>query len=309
MHVRIAYYNIDAKFDRFIRRIDLAQTLLFSMRLLWDFIESDFFTFAIPNTVFGFFGALASPVLVQRPPFSGPHSPWQLSCRLPSILAFNVANLLIFDLANQRAPSAVAEDRINKPWRPIPRGKITTDQTRRLMLAAVPQGILIHILTWMYNDLGGGDEAFVRGMIISVAYGMFNSGSLQVAVGPEQFLSTLGITWTTLISGVILTTMQVQDLKDREGDRTRGRKTIVLFLGEHFSRTSIAFFVCFWSCMSIFFWRLGPVLSLLYVLLAAVVMLRVLFIYSSKQGDARTWRWWCLWHASLYTLPLLKLVS
>lgn len=74
------------------------------------------------------------------------------------------------------------------------------------------QGVFITVLTWLYNDLGGGDEAFVRELIIAVAYGLFNSGSLHVAIGTGNSLSLLGVVWTVIISGVILTTMQVQDL-------------------------------------------------------------------------------------------------
>ncbi|TAQ86940.1 hypothetical protein B7494_g4737 [Chlorociboria aeruginascens] len=286
------------------------------LRLNWDFIESDFVTFAVPNTAFGVFSAFAASILVKDP-FSTAPSAAQILQRLPWILAFNIGNLLVFDLANQRSPRSVAEDRINKPWRPIPQGKITTDQTRRLMLVVIPavlalnyalgawrQGVFIHILTWLYNDLGGGDEAFVREMIIAVAYGFFNSGSLTVAVGPAYSLSLLGIVWTAIVSGVILTTMQVQDLKDQEGDRTRGRKTIALFLGERISRASIAFFVCFWSFVCEYFWGLGPLAFSVTAAAAAIVVMRVLFVRSPK-GDARTWRLWCFWHASLYALPIL----
>ncbi|KAI0380255.1 UbiA prenyltransferase family-domain-containing protein [Hypomontagnella monticulosa] len=286
------------------------------LSLIWDFIESDFITFAVPNTAFGIFGAFASPVLVEGDSSSTLTASYIIQ-RLPCVLAFNVSNLLIFDLANQRTPSSVEEDRINKPWRPIPQGKITMDQARRLMLAVIPttlalncllgasqQGVFIAVLSWMYNDLRGGDEAFVREMIISVAYGLFNSGSLAVATGPEYSLSARGLTWTVIVSGVILTTMQVQDLKDQEGDRTRGRKTIALFLGEQVSRASIAFFVCFWSCVCAYFWALGPAPFFVIAGTAAVVALRVLFVRSQKE-DARTWRCWCFWHASLYMLPLL----
>lgn len=191
------------------------------------------------------------------------------------------------------------------------------DQARRLLLTVIPatlalnyylgaaqQGVFIAVLSWMYNDLQGGDEAFVREAIIAVAYGLFNSGSLAVATGPEYSLSPRGLVWTVIVSGVILTTMQVQDLKDQEGDRTRGRKTIALYLGEQVSRTSIAFFVCFWSCACAYFWALGPGPFLLIGVTAAIVALRVLFVRSQK-ADARTWRCWCFWHASLYVLPLL----
>jgi 4-hydroxybenzoate polyprenyltransferase len=294
----------------------LLRRILYFLRMSWDFVESDFVTFAVPNTAFGVFSALASSLLIEDDSCTAP-SALQILHRLPWILAFNVGNLLIFDLANQRAPQSVVEDRVNKPWRPIPQGKITSDQTRRLLLIAIPiilalnyilgawrQGAFIHILTWLYNDLGGSDEVFVRELIIAVAYGFFNNGSLTVAIGPEYSSSTLGITWTVIVSGVILTTMQVQDLKDQEGDRTRGRKTIVLFLGERMSRSSIAFFVCFWSCVCMYFWGLKPMALSMTATAAAIVAMRVLFIRSQK-GDARTWRLWCLWHASLYVLPVL----
>lgn len=45
-------------------------------------------------------------------------------------------------------------------------------------------------------------------------------------IGPQKLVSLVGI-----ISSVILTMMQVRDLKDQEGDRMRRRKTVVLVLG------------------------------------------------------------------------------
>nr|AVY05505.1 digeranylgeranylglyceryl phosphate synthase protein [Nodulisporium sp.] len=287
---------------------------------MWDFLESDFFTFAVPNTAFGILSAFASSVLIEGPssPVTNPPK-MQILRRLPQVLAFNVVNLLVFTLANQRTPESVEEDRINKPWRPIPQGRITIERTRRVMLAAIPatvalnhalgverQGVLILLLTWLYNDLGGGDEAFLREIIISIAYGLYNSGSLTVALGPEYYaLSSRGMAWVAVISGVILTTMQVQDLKDQEGDKTRGRKTIALFLGEHISRASLAFFVCFWSCVCAHFWVLELAHLALLAIIAAVLVTRLLFARLSFEGNARAWRFWCIWHSSLYILPLL----
>ncbi|KAM7203904.1 UbiA prenyltransferase family [Rhypophila sp. PSN 637] len=289
-----------------------------AVSLLWSFIESDFVTFAVPSTAFGLFGALASSVLCDHDEPS--ILPLQILRRMPLLLAFNVGNLLIVDLANQRIDGSVAEDKVNKPWRPIPQGKITTEQTRRVLLATIPvilaldyllgvgkHGLMIAVLCWMYNDLGGSDEALVREMCNAVAYGLFNSGSLAVAVR-RPGLSPLGLAWTLVISGVILTTMQVQDLKDQAGDQLRGRKTICLWVGEWFSRITIAFFVCFWSCVCGYFWMLDPLASSLVGLVASAVSVRVLFFRSPKE-DARTWKLWCFWHASLYCLPLLSITE
>lgn len=318
--------------------------------ILWGFVESDLFTFAVPNTVFGILSALAAPALQANPdwspipptPSSHPnlsllgaqhilkpayqHPSAHILQNLPAVLIFNLINLFIFDAANQRSPESVAEDRINKPWRPIPCGKITMEQTRRLMLAAVPtvlainyllgvwkQGVLILILTWLYNDLGGGDEVLVRELVIAVAYGLFNHGSLAIAASNSNTGSSVwtngpqAIAWIGIISGVILTTMQVQDLKDMEGDRSRGRRTIPLFFGEGRSRMSISFFVCFWSWLCAYFWRLSLLEFAAHIGIAAVVAWRVVWVRSGQREDARTWKFWCLWHASLYVLPLLGL--
>nr|WBQ21651.1 (-)-beta-trans-bergamotene synthase [Stachybotrys sp.] len=290
--------------------------MAFFVHLLWLFIESDFLTFAIPNTAFGIFSAMASPVLTKTPaPALG-----VLIQRFPLVLGYNTMNLLVFDLANQRAASSVVEDCINKPWRPIPQGKITTTQTRRMMLVGIPvilamnymfgvwqQGIMIHILTWLYNDLQGGDEVFIRELIIAIAYGLFNSGSLAVAIGPEVPLGPLALAWISIISGVILTTMQIQDLKDQKGDKTRGRRTMALFIGERFSRVSIAFFICFWTLACSYFWNLGAVAFALITAIGSMVVLR-LFLCAPNE-HATTWRWWCFWHASLYALPVSALLQ
>lgn len=105
----------------------------------------------------------------------------------------------------------------------------------------------------MYNDLKGGDE-LIRDGIIAVAYGLYNIASLKIACkGIEP--SEQGYRWAIVISGVILTTMQIQDLKDVAGDRTRGRQTIPLAFGEWWSRWSIAGFVAGWSVVCV--WLLG----------------------------------------------------
>ncbi|KAI1435210.1 UbiA prenyltransferase family-domain-containing protein [Xylaria sp. CBS 124048] len=289
--------------------------------LVWEFTESDFHTFVIPNTAFGILGAFAALVLtdgLQRPPTA-----LEILCRLPLVLAFNWYNVFIFDVANQRSAESIQEDLINKVWRPIPMGKVTAMQARRILLVAIPlaillnyqlgvrrQGFIILVLTWMYNDLRGGDEV-VRDLVISVAYGMFNSASLEIAVGGGEYtditISRDGMIWTFMISAIILTTMQVQDLKDQAGDRTRGRQTIVLWMGERFSRNSIAFFVCLWSAACLFFWRPRLCGCLLPASSGAMTAYRVLAKKTPKE-DATTWRYWSLWTVTLYLLPITGLL-
>ncbi|KAK5628653.1 hypothetical protein RRF57_004368 [Xylaria bambusicola] len=290
-------------------------------KLIWIFTESNFDTFVIPNTAFGVLGAFAASILVEG--YQKPPTALEILWRFPLALAFNWYSVFIFDLANQRSPESIQEDLINKPWRPIPTGKVTATEARRILLVAIPlvllfnymlgvwrQGFIILILTWMYNDIRGSDEV-VRDLIISVAYGMFNSASLEIAVGGGEYtninISRGGLIWTAMISAVILTTMQVQDLKDQAGDRTRGRQTIALWIGDRFSRITIAFFVCFWSAACLLFWDLRPYGYIIPAATGAVTAYRVLSKKTPKE-DATTWRWWCLWTITLYLLPILSLI-
>ncbi|KAK8054282.1 UbiA prenyltransferase family-domain-containing protein [Apiospora saccharicola] len=258
--------------------------------LAWAFVESNFFTFAVPNTVFGLLGALAGPRLLEGP-------------------------VLIFDLANQYPPQSVAEDRANKPWRPLPAGRLTSDQARRLTLLAASaglvfnyglglwsEGLLVQVLSYYYNELEGSG-GLLRDAIIAVSYGLANRASLKLAAGPENRVSPAGHAWTAVVSGVVLTTMHVQDIKDQRGDRMRGRKTLPLLLGDGRCRVALAVLVPSWSLVNVGFWRLGLVASASYCLLAAWIAQRVL-TKREAQEDARTWRIWCFWLASLYAFPL-----
>jgi 4-hydroxybenzoate polyprenyltransferase len=226
------------------------------------------------------------------------------------------ATVFIFDLANQRLPESVQEDLANKPWRPIPTGKVNSEQTRRGMLIAIPlvlalntilgvwkETALIFILTWLYNDLKGGDEV-IRDLIISVAFGIYNHASLKLAVDAGTEVTQQGYIWIALISGVILTTMQVQDLKDQAGDEGRNRRTIPLVFGDSFSRWSIAGLVLLWSPICVFFWRLNLWAYVLPMAIGTYLAFQVLWKRDPK-ADAKAWRLWCVWMMVLYVLPVI----
>lgn len=281
---------------------------------LWLFTNSDFCTFVLPNTVFGMSTAVSEHFLagaIQH------RYIYHTLRRLPLVLLFNWSNLLIFDLANQRLPDAIEEDKINKPYRPLPSGKITQRQTRHLMIIAMPlvllmnsvlgvwkETALLFSLTWIYNDLRGGEDSWlIRNLIIAFAFFLYNLGSLKVASGASDQaedvhdVATYG--WTALISAVILTTMQVQDLKDQQGDRVRGRQTAPLVLGEATARWTIAVPIIFWSIFFSVLWGswLLPMPFGLYI------AYRILWI-REKGADRRSWKLWCMWTVLIYLLPL-----
>jgi len=288
-----------------------------TLELFWWLSESDLPTFVLPNICFGTFGALSTQMggVGPRLPTTG-----VLFHRLPVVIFFNWYTVLIFEMGNQRCPESVAEDTINKPWRPIPSGMVTSLQVRRIMLTTVPiclalnyylgvweLGAFIHIMHWMYNDLGGGDEA-CRDLVIAVGDGLYNAASLQLGIGVETPLGYWGILWTAMVSVVILTTMQVQDLKDQGGDIARGRWTMPLVFGEQVSRCLIAFWVTFWSIGCSYFWHLPWWGYCVPLSLRSAIVANVLRNRTFKD-DQLTWRMWAIWMCTLYTLPVISRVA
>ncbi|KAF3063695.1 hypothetical protein GL218_02601 [Daldinia childiae] len=281
--------------------------------LFWLFTVDDAGTFVIPNVVFGLCSALSAPVLAT--PQSDAAS---ILIRLPRVIFFNWSNLLIFDLANQRLPESAQEDALNKPWRPVPGGLVTSVQIRRAMLVWIPivlitnhifgvgtETSLLYVLTWLYNDLMGGDENWIcRNVIIATAFWMYNTGSAKLANGGHTaHITEKGEVWTIVVSGVILTTMHVQDLKDQEGDRARGRRLAPYVLGDRVARWTISIPVFFWSYYCTWFWGVGMA-GIGIVVLGMTVAVRCLTC-SGKHADRRTWELWALWTATLYMLPPL----
>ncbi|KAI4193678.1 MAG: hypothetical protein LQ350_008209 [Teloschistes chrysophthalmus] len=189
---------------------------------LQDVFQDDFDTFVLPNTVYGISTALSSKLAFHDTQGSLVGA---MIKRLPLVVFFNWSNVLIFDLANQRMPDSLEEDSINKPWRPLPARRINQQQTRQLLLFAMPivlalnlmvgvwkETALLFNLTWIYNDLRGGDDNWlIRNLVIALAFFIYNLGSLKVASntadGVEPAMDTATYRWTALISAVIFTTM------------------------------------------------------------------------------------------------------
>lgn len=296
----------------------LLTTFIDSLRTVGLFTKDDFYTFVVPNTIFGISAALSDRFMAGN----ATHMSTVLQ-RLPLVVFFNWSNLLIFDLANQRLPESIEEDRLNKPWRPLPAGKISQRQTRHLMIIMMPIVVLLNCilsvwkettllftLTWIYNDLRGGDDNWlVRNIVIASAFFLYNLGSLKVAIGVSDVtvsdpVSSAAYGWTAIISAVIVSTMQVQDLKDQAGDLARGRETAPLVLGESTARRAIAIPVLFWSFACAAVWGLW----ILPVAVGSYVAYRVVWRRGVVE-DRRSWKLWCLWTAILYLLPLLSGIS
>ena len=281
---------------------------------IWLFTFSDLKTIVGPNTAFGVVTALSGPVLTNDP------SPNSLTIigRLPHVLFWVWVNLLPFTIDNQRQAEAILEDKVNKPWRPMPSGRLTSSQAKTLMLlcytlallssfplGGVKQSILLIFFGWAYNDVGGADRScIVRNLINSLGYLCFTSGAVEV-VAPDLHFSGVGYSWFLIIAAVVLSTVQLQDTFDQVGDHQRGRWTVSLVLGDSLARWTIAIPMIFWSSFCPIFLRMERWISCIPLFLGTVISLRVLLVRTCK-GDKNTFKLWNLWMLMIYCLPLTK---
>ena len=198
-------------------------SLLYDIHTIWLVTQNDLKSIVIPETAFGICSALAGPMLTSN------NSPNAIDIlkRIPLVLLWNWINVLIFDLANQRLPNSIIEDSVNKAWRPIPSGRLSACQARRLLLAVLPVAIpitfytggmqeliVMNTLSYMYNDLEGADENFVvRNLINAAGFICYSAGATRVACGHEQYsLNEKAYEWLAIVGGIVFSTLQMQDM-------------------------------------------------------------------------------------------------
>lgn len=247
------------------------------------------------------------------------------------VLAWIWLHLLVEDIANQRDKGSVIEDRLNKPWRPLPSGRLTSHEAQSwlrvatvlaVLWAAATESLLaslsLIVLVWMYNDLGGsGCGIFFRNALNAGGLMCFSWGSVLVL--SKGKLLEQGSMWILITGAVILTTVHAQDLPGMEGDAARGRRTVALVYGEAATRMSLVVMVLIWSALCPWLWwgvasrdeSWGTIrivlLSLPVVTGGLIGALTLLSGKSSKPQilDKIVWKLWCAWITCLYLLPLV----
>lgn len=185
--------------------------------------------------------------------------------RLFRVVLWIWLQLLVLDVANQRLPDSIAEDRINKPWRPITSGRISPEGARRLLLASISvtlatsvwlgatsETLVLFTLNWMYNDLGlANGHWLLRNLMNALGITTIGVGATRVACGHHLTVLLVPATrWWLLCAGMLLTTIHAQDLYDQQGDAARGRSTAPLLLGDSVARWSVGVGVLAWSIAS-----------------------------------------------------------
>ena len=285
------------------------------LKAIFLFTASDFKTIVFPQAMFAISSSFAGPVLLEAPL----PEPIMILQRAPLVIFWNWINLLFLDISNQRQLSSIEEDKLNKPWRPLPSGLMSVQSAQRLLYFVYPTAIVASIylenlpqcfalifLNWVYNDLGGSDwNPWVRNMANAAGYTSFASGALAVASSGAT-LNFSGYLWFLIIFLFISSTVQMQDVPDQEGDRQRGRRTVCLELGDRAARWTVALAVMGWSIVIPTFWSLSLVGYVVPIVLGFLISYRVLS-QSTVPEDQRTYKLYNVWMVVVYLSPVWRI--
>ncbi|OSS46748.1 hypothetical protein B5807_09087 [Epicoccum nigrum] len=224
------------------------QELGYHSHTLWLFTVSDHKSFMLPMASAGLFNFIAGPIL-NAVPTRTPSLLYALS-RVWVVVFWVWVNLLVACVGNQRRPSSVSEDAINKPWRPVPAGRLSPDRATLLWkalhfvapvsgfyLGALPSTVALLAMGYLYNVLDGADHLVFRNLLNACGAVTFVFGGTTVAYARESFsMNTSAVQWHCMICGILFTTIQIQDLRDQEGDKERERSTIPVLFGDKIGR-------------------------------------------------------------------------
>ncbi|KAI0771281.1 UbiA prenyltransferase family-domain-containing protein [Trametes elegans] len=275
--------------------------------ILYGFTKSDIMTVLVPTTAFGTVaaGSAGSGHLLRR-------------------FAWVWFHLLHFCVSNQCLDPE--EDAKNKPWRPIPAGKISVAAARWLRWAllvwcllisaqwdVLAPAVVLALATFAHNELLLGSNWFMRNALNAVGYGSFSIGATYVGRNIEP-VPRLNVERDAAMGGaplavhlmnaaVILTTIQAQDFKDVEGDASVGRRTLPIAHPQA-SRILTAVLIPAWSLISASMWPSHSIPSGMMVALSMSVGLRFMF-WRTRAADQRSYAMYNVWLCLMHVLPFV----
>lgn len=189
---------------------------------------------------------------------------------IPYMLVWLWLHLLILDVGNQRLPEGILEDAANKPWRPMPTGRLSSEETQRLLRALVPisacvgllfgsftPSVAFRTLAYLYNDLDASSSGpITRNLLNTAGLSCLGWGAISCLLGGEISSegSRLLKTWMAVVAAMLLTTVHAQDFPDLVGDHARWRRTVPLVYGIKWSRLVVAVLAIVWSVACAAFW-------------------------------------------------------
>ncbi|KAI3391513.1 hypothetical protein diail_7192 [Diaporthe ilicicola] len=298
------------------------RSLGFHLFTLFLFTKSDFKTVIFPQSIFAIATALSGDAASPQAHLGSDVG--AIVLRIPQMVIWLWIHLLVLDVANQRQPESIAEDTINKPWRPLPSGRLSQSEALRLLRVAVPAAAVIGVflgaftpsaafttLAWLYNDLEGSSAGPILRNVINAAglccLGWGGHDVLTGNVGDNAgWFQNWFLNWTLVTAAMIATTVHAQDLPDMKGDQARDRKTLPLVYGERVARWSLAVFIVLWSVILPGFCHVG-IPAVWWLLFGLGTLISALTTLCWREtSDKLVWNLWCVWATGVYLLPLFR---
>lgn len=241
----------------------------------------------------------------------------QIIASSPAMLIWSWSHLFLFNLHNQRHAPSIAEDAINKPWRPIPAGRLSPKQATQIMYYMYPVIALVSLklggllpcllevaLCLWYNELGGSSNPFLKNFLNAFGFACFFAGPLEVVTGYSIFSGDMkAALWLFILASAITTMSHAQDFRDMDGDKAVDRITIPLLIGDLNARILLAVGVTGWSAVASWFWE-ASLLDSLVAWVAGAAMVGNFFRDRTRKGDAVSWKLFPLWLLGLFLLPV-----
>ncbi|KAJ7843120.1 UbiA prenyltransferase family, partial [Mycena olivaceomarginata] len=199
------------------------------IHVFWDFTWRDWSASLVPGTMYT--------IAALRSLDSAPKE--LVIQSLMRCLAYFLLYIYAFDIANQI--NGLDEDRINKPDRPLCSGRVSLQGVYSLWYATTAAhlitGTVWGVLPWtalwvfitIYTSFYGGDKHWVTKNLIFMFVGSLCL--LQSAWGLVLPITARQSRWAALLSGVLGIPASVQDMRDLDGDRIAGRRTLPIVLG------------------------------------------------------------------------------
>ncbi|KAF9815583.1 hypothetical protein IEO21_04504 [Rhodonia placenta] len=188
---------------------------------LYMFTHSDMQTIMLPITSFSYISVPSTSV-----------------GRMAQAVLWTWLHLLQCCVSNQIY--SIPEDKDNKPWRPLPAGRITVQRAKYLRWTLLvicfalsghygvfEAGAVFTVATLLYNEGGLDSHWETRNLLNALAYAAFDTGASSVArLDRDPALSTIitSAQWYSIL--IILTTIHASDFRDEVGDRLQKRRTI-----------------------------------------------------------------------------------
>jgi len=296
-NIKVAHWR-DQTSARSLKNVQLPiQWLKDSLYTLFLFTYADYHTLFFPIMIFA---CVAGPV----------RSPYHFVAGM----IWTWLHLLQCNISNQYR--SITEDAGNKPWRPLPAGRITADQASLLhavvtalcILMSVPSGwemvlvsVTLTVTTVLYDNLRMSAHWAKRVVCVVTGYGIFEYGATKVIAGSVP-LDNIG--WAAIASSlaVIATTAHVGDFPDVEGDTEDGRWTIPIAFPK-ISRVITPMLIMFWSIYMALHWELGLINAVSLMLMGSLLAYRNMFL-RDWSSDKRTYVLHSVWLLTIHLLPM-----